>query len=166
MPLPPYLGGPDVLAWRLERTVYAETWDSGEGAYRCGGRWSSVGLRVVYCAMDPATAILEVAVHRGFDVLDTERHTLTWLKIADPSQIHVVNPSDVPNPNWLRPGYVSQGQRQFGRALLHRHGIVAFPSVVSTHSWNLAFIPSAAAGAYALVDQEPFALDGRLHPPV
>jgi len=39
------------------------------------------------------------------------------------------------------------------------------PSVVSTHSWNLIFASAAAAGLYALLAQEPFALDTRLHPP-
>jgi hypothetical protein len=36
---------------------------------------------------------------------------------------------------------------------------------VSIHSWNLIFVASAAAGAYAPRFQERFALDTRLHPP-
>jgi hypothetical protein len=35
---------------------------------------------------------------------------------------------------------------------------------VSIYSWNLIFVNSMAAGAYALNFQERFALDPRLHP--
>lgn len=73
-PLPAALGGKDFIAWRLDRDAYAPTWDSGEGSYLAGGRWNSKGVRAVYCSIDPATAILEVAVHKGFDVLDTVHH--------------------------------------------------------------------------------------------
>ena len=41
-PLPGPLGGTELVAWRLDARRFAATWDSGEGAYRFGGRWSSV----------------------------------------------------------------------------------------------------------------------------
>ncbi len=164
-PLPPPLGGGALVAWRLDQARHAATWDSGEGAYTVGGRWNSRRVRAVYCALDPATAILEVAVHKGFKALDTVAHVLTSARILAPLRVHVVQPADVPNPNWLHPGIPGAGQQTFGDALLARHGFVAIPSVVSTHSWNLVFIATRAAGDYALQDQEAFALDTRLHPP-
>lgn len=164
-PLPGALGGTELVAWRLDQAVHASTWDSGEGAYRVGGRWNSAGLRAVYCALDPATAILEVAVHKGFHALDTVPHVLTATLIADAGGVHVVRPEDVPNPNWLRPGIPGAGQQAFGDALLRRHRFVAVPSVVSTHSWNLIFLAGPAATHYQIKLQEPFALDTRLHPP-
>jgi RES domain-containing protein len=142
----------------------AANWDSGEGAFRFGGRWSSKGVRAVYCAIDPATAILEVAVHQGFPTLDTVAHRLIWLRIHDPSRVRVVLPGEVPNPNWLVAGRVSRGQQEFGDRLLREHAFVAFPSVVCGHAWNLAFLPAVAAGCYVGVGEERFALDGRLHP--
>ena len=163
--LPPALGGAELLAWRLDRERHAGAWDSGEGAARLGGRWNGKGVRAVYCSLDAATAILEVAVHKGFRVLDTEPHVLTALALPDPGAIHVVTPDQVPNPHWLRPGLPSAGQQEFGDALLARHGMIAVPSVVSTHSWNLVFDARRAAGRYALRLQERFALDPRLHPP-
>lgn len=163
--LPLALGGTELIAWRLDQAGYASTWDSGEGAYRVGGRWNSKGVRAVYCSIDPATAILEVAVHKGFRVLDTLPHVMTAAVIASVADIHVVNPADVPNPNWLRPGIPGAGQQDFGNDLLHRHRFVAIPSTVSRHSWNLIFLAGSAAGAYTLKLQEAFALDTRLHPP-
>lgn len=164
-PLPPPLGGSDPVAWRLDQARFGPTWDSGEGAYRVGGRWNEKGIRAVYCAVDPATAILEVAVHKGFQALDVVPHVLTSVHVTHPSTVHIVEPAAVPNPNWLRPGIPSAGQQRFGSALLARHKFVLVPSVVSTHSWNLVFLGAPASGAYTLRSQEPFALDPRLHPP-
>ncbi|WP_273793779.1 RES family NAD+ phosphorylase [Brucella anthropi] len=162
---PVALGGSELVAWRLDQAIHASTWDSGEGAYRVGGRWNSKGIRAVYCSLDPATAILEVAVHKGFRALDTIAHTMTALTITDPAQVHVVEPGSVPNSNWLRPGIPGAGQQAFGDDLLRRHRFVALPSAVSSHSWNLIFAADASKHGYSLKFQEPFALDTRLHPP-
>jgi RES domain-containing protein len=164
-PLPAPLGGQTLMAWRLDQIAFAATWDSGEGAYRLGGRWNSRGVRAVYCAIDPATAILEVAVHKGFRALDLVSHVLTAVTISAPGRVHVVDPASVPNSNWLGPGIPSAGQQGWGDTLLSRHQFVLLPSVVSTHSWNLIFVGTLAAGGYAC-KQEAFALDPRLHPPV
>lgn len=162
---PVLLGGDRLLAWRLDRDRHAAAWDSGEGAARVGGRWNSRGVRAVYCSLDAATAILEVAVHKGFAVLDTEPHVLTALAIEDPARVHVVEPRSVPNRNWLVPGTPSAGQQAFGDSMLVRHAFVAIPSVVSRHSWNLLISPQQADGLYRVALKELFALDPRLHPP-
>jgi RES domain-containing protein len=164
-PLPPPLGTGALVFWRLDQARFAPGWDSGEGSFRAGGRWSSRGVRAVYAALDPATAILEVAVHKTFASLDIVPHVLTAARIADPGQVRIVEPASIPNPHWLRPGMPSAGQQAFGDALLDAHAFVAIPSVVSSYSWNLIFAPSRAAGRYAVILQEAFALDTRLHPP-
>lgn len=163
-PLPGGLGGTELVGWRLDRKKYAPTWDSGEGAFQAGGRWNSEGVRAVYCALDPATTILEVAVHKGFDVLDTDPHVLTCFRIDAAAAVHVVAPADIPNSNWLRPGLPSAGQQKFGDGLLASHAFVAIPSGVSTHSWNLVFVATGASGLYHVIEQEAFTLDPRLNP--
>ncbi|MBB3354762.1 RES domain-containing protein [Rhizobium sp. BK049] len=162
--LPVALGGTGLVAWRLDQAVHAPTWDSGEGAYRVGGRWNSKGVRAVYCSLDPATAMLEVAVHKGFRALDTVAHIMTAAVIADDGDVLVVDPASVPDPNWLRPGIPGAGQQAFGDDLLRRHRFVAIPSAVSPYSWNLIFLADKAADAYTLKFQEAFGLDTRLHP--
>lgn len=157
---PPFPRDGALLFWRLDRARHAAAWDSGEGAFRSGGRWNSRGVRAVYAALDPATAILEVAVHRGFRVLDTEPHVMTAFHL--PRLPHVLAPEALPNPHWLVPGIPSAGQQAHGDALLAEHGAIAVPSVVSRHSWNLVFLPARLAPA--LHGQERFALDPRLHP--
>jgi RES domain-containing protein len=165
-PLPASLGESELVAWRLDEERNGATWDGGEGSFRYGGRWNSVGVRAVYCSIDPATAILEVAVHKGFKALDVVPHVLTAMTIGEPSSVYIVDPASVANPDWLRPGMPTAGQQAFGDNLARAHKFVLIPSVVSTHSWNLIFVGSAAAGAYARKSQEPFALDARLHPPI
>jgi RES domain-containing protein len=145
-PLPVPLGGDTLMAWRLDQAGFAATWDSGEGAYRLGGHWNSRGVRAVYCSIDPAIAILEVAVHKGFTALDTVPHVMTAVLLVAPASVHVVDPASVPNANWLRPGMPSAGQQGWGDALLAAHPFVLIPSVVSIHSWNLIFVGTLAAG--------------------
>lgn len=164
-PLPARLGGTELIAWRLDEAKHAAAWDSGEGARLYGGRWNSRGRRVVYCSIDPATTILEVAVHKGFAALDNVPHVLTAALIGKPVSARVVWPHDVPNANWLRPGYPSAAQQSFGDSILAAHPFVLIASAVSTRSWNLLFDATVAKGLFAVQSQEPFALDPRLHPP-
>lgn len=163
-PLPAALGGGPLTAWRLDTARWAPSWDSGEGAWRSGGRWNSRGVRAVYCSIDPATAILEVAVHKGFETLDLVPHVLTAFTIDPPSSVHVVGPDAIPDPDWLTPGIPGAAQQAFGDDLLRRHEFVVLPSAVSRRSWNLLFLAANAAPAYRLASQERFVLDKRLEP--
>jgi len=149
-------------AWRLDREVYKDSWDSGIGAQKLGGRWNSPGRKVVYASADPSTAILEVAVHAGFDVLDTIPYVLTCFEILDKNLIKVVQADDVPNPNWLTPATSSPNQQRFADAYLTEHPFLLIPSAVTRHSWNLLISCELAEGKYRLISQERFGLDTRL----
>jgi RES domain-containing protein len=163
-PLPGHTG--PAVFWRLDDARFQRTWDSGEGSRRSGGRWAPKGFPVVYCSLDPATAILEVAVHKLFDTLNAVPHVLTSAELAVPwSDVHVLDLASVPNPLWLFPCANSAAQQTFGRDLLTAHAFVVFPSAVSRHSWNLLFNPEYAAGKYKLLAQEPLGLDPRFNPP-
>jgi RES domain-containing protein len=164
-PLPLFGPGSPLVAWRLDARQHAGTWDSGIGAELMGGRWNPKSVRAVYCSLDPATTILESAVHRGFGVLDTQPFILTSLTIPDTSDVKVVAHVDVPNPAWLHNGIPSAGQQQFGANLLVLHPFVIFPSVVSKFSWNLVFRPGLAAGKYTMLAQDRLVLDTRLNVP-
>jgi RES domain-containing protein len=167
-PLPAALGGAGLIVWRIETTKHLASWDSAEGAFLFGGRWSSAGRRVIYTSVDPSTAIAEVGVHKGFNTLDAVPHTLLALTITDPSRVHVLDAASVPNPSWLRPGAVSAEQQAFGDALLAQHDLVVVPSVVSPHSWNLLIKVTRvtdATGLFNMHHSERFALDPRLNPP-
>lgn len=161
-PLPPPLGSGEVWLWRIDQERHYRTWNTGEGAFRVGGRWNTAGVRAVYASLDPATACLEVAVHKGFKVLDMAPHYLTSARIVDASKIRVVEPDAIPNPNWLTPASPSVNQQRYGNDLLRNHACILIPSAVSRHSWNLIFDADQADELYADVAQERFALDPRL----
>lgn len=164
MPRHPLSG--DIHFWRLDSAPFAKAWNLGVGAEKVGGRWNPKGQATVYASLDAATAILEVAVHKGFEALDAKPHVLTQVKVMDPAAICIVQSEALPNPNWLIPGTPSRSQQRYGGTLLAQHPIVLVPSGVSRHSWNLLMNPALAEGLYELVTQEPFALDGRLNPPL
>ena len=153
-----------LVTWRLETTKHFASWQTAEGAFLFGGRWSTPNKRVLYTSLDPSTAILEVAVHKGLRTLDAVAHTLVQIEVVRPKRVFKLDPAIVPNPHWLRPGTVSKDQQLFGDALLKAHALVLIPSVVSTHSWNLLIDVDAAKGQFKLVYSEAFALDPRLSP--
>lgn len=154
----------ELTVWRLDAARHAATWDNGEGAFQVGGRWSPKGRRVIYCALDPSTAILEVAVHKSFRVLDTVAHKLIRIAITRPELVHRLDLAGIANKAWLRSGTVSAGQQALGNALLDVHPFLLVPSVVSTHSWNLVIDVVRAQGMFAQKSAEDFCLDTRLHP--
>lgn len=162
IPLPPPLGSGELRFWRLDAEKHAAAWNSGEGSFKVGGRWNSPGVRAIYASLDPATATLEVAVHKGFQVLDTQPHVLTSAHIIDPGKICIVEPKAIANPNWLRPCAPNENQQRYGDKLLSDHSFILIPSAVSPHSWNLIFDAMKAADDYNDVVQERFALDPRL----
>lgn len=163
-PLPGHTG--PVAFWRLDDKAFARSWDSGEGARRKGGRWNPASLAVVYCSLDPGTAILEVAVHKGFRALNAVPHVLSHATLSVPwSEVHVVEPKHVPNQLWLYPCAFSHAQQAFGQKLLTAHDFVAIPSAVSRYSWNLIFDSARARGKYVLQQQHDLDLDPRLDPP-
>lgn len=54
--------------YRLLRKPYAKEPLNGEGAYRFGGRWSSVGTRIAYTAEHMSLAMIEYFVHIDADL--------------------------------------------------------------------------------------------------
>lgn len=165
-PLPAALDpGAVLVGWRIDTLTHAPAWDSGIGAERFGGRWNPKGLKAVYCSLDPATCLVERAVHTGFKVLDTQPHTLTSFVVQRSAKVQVVQPEELPNPAWLHGGAPSAGQQAWGAQLLAAHGFVIFPSAVSKRSWNLVFEPGRASGLYQIRQQERLVVDTRLNPP-
>ena len=168
-PLPPALGGGDgggdggpLVAWRLDAARHAATWDSGEGAYQVSGRWHAAGFRMLYASLDPATCLLEAAVHKGFDALDRVPHVLTSFELPDPGRVLVVRPEDLPNPRWLQSAQASAGQRRWGQERMSEHDLVVVPSTVSQRSWNLIFAIGPTR-RHRMRSQEALSLDTRLN---
>lgn len=167
-PLPAILLDPaeknNLIAWRLHQSQWRKSWQRGVGSQEVGGRWSLPGRAVVYAALDPATAILEVAVNSGFAALDANPYDLARIEILRPDLVHVVQPADLPNPRWLTANSPIPSQQRFGDHLLNEHPIIVIPSAVSTNSWNILIDVKSGAKAFKGRFHERFALDTRLAP--
>ncbi len=84
-------------AWRIVKTRFAPAAFDGEGARLNGGRWNSVGVRMVYTAGSISLAVLELVVHlENTDVLPS--YSLCAVHVDD-SVVTSQNRSRLP-ANW------------------------------------------------------------------
>jgi RES domain-containing protein len=58
-----------VFLWRISNHALL----AGDGGLRVSGRWHTRGKRVVYCAENPAAALLEILVHFEIEIGDLPR---------------------------------------------------------------------------------------------
>lgn len=66
--------------WRISNHPILD----GRGGFRTSGRWHTRGRAVVYCAPNPATALVEVLVHLEIDAEDIPV-SLRYLEIETPN---------------------------------------------------------------------------------
>jgi RES domain-containing protein len=75
-----------VTIWRVSNHV---TLDGG-GGVRASHRWHTRGRRIVYCAPNPATSLLEVLVQNEVDIQDLPR-TYQFIEIDMPDSVSSEN---------------------------------------------------------------------------
>jgi RES domain-containing protein len=71
-----------VILWRVSEH---STLDGG-GGLSLSGRWHTAGQRIVYCAPNPATALLEVLVHTEIEIKDVPVN-FRYLEIEAPDAL-------------------------------------------------------------------------------
>lgn len=112
----------------------------GEGGLRASARWHTRGHRVVYCAPNPATALVEVLVHAEipFDALPTEYR---YLEIDAPGAVAVHNiPATRLGSDWHDDLELT---REIGDEWLEegRSALLSVPSVIVPATWNVLINP-------------------------
>lgn len=122
--------------WRISNH---STLDGG-GGLKASGRWHTIGQRIVYCAPNPATALLEILVHAGIDLEDIPAH-LRYLEIEAP---------DIVATEGLDSSGLGEGW-QTDRAVTRRAGdrwlragktaLLRVPSVIVPATWNVLLNP-------------------------
>lgn len=122
--------------WRISSYAVLD----GSGGMRASGRWHTRGQRVAYCALNPATALLEVLVHLEIDIGETPL-TFRFLEIEADDEI-AVETADVQTlgPAW--PSNV-ESTRNLGDEWLRsmRTALLRVPSVVVPATWNVLLNP-------------------------
>jgi RES domain-containing protein len=98
------------------------------GAMLCGGRWNSIGKRVIYAAESYAGAMLEILVHANLTV-PPKNHRVVRIAIPDTIDIETVQPGALPGWNSEDPTL----SRVFGDAWLNemRTAVLRVPGVIT-----------------------------------
>jgi RES domain-containing protein len=125
-----------VILWRI--SDYASL--DGVGGLSWAGRWHTAGRRVVYCAPNPATALLEVLVHSeiGFDDVPVN---FRYLEIEAPDALAVEDvDTGLLGRSWRKDPAVTRAAGDqwlsSGRTVLLR-----VPSVIVPATWNVLLNP-------------------------
>ena len=125
-----------MTVWRVSNHA---TLDGG-GGLRASHRWHTRGRRIVYCAPNPATSLLEILVHNEVDVQDLPR-TYQFLEIDLPDSVSLetLDLNSLP-PDWKGNGDVT---RQTGDAWLEsmRSALLFVPCVIVPETWNILMNP-------------------------
>jgi RES domain-containing protein len=147
-----------VILWRISR--HPEL--TGAGGLRASARWHTKGRPIVYCAPNPATALLEVLVHARID-LDDVPLNFRYLEIEAPDSLAIedVNPAALP-ASWRTD---LEATRRAGDEWLNsnRTALLRVPSVIVPATWNVLLNPRhPAASQVRIVRAHQQGLDPRL----
>ncbi|MEK7403791.1 MAG: RES family NAD+ phosphorylase [Acidobacteriota bacterium] len=125
-----------MILWRISNHPALD----GGGGLRASGRWHARGRRVVYCAPNPATALLEVLVHAEIDAEDIPV-TFRYVEIEAPDSLTIETADNaVLGQGWRRNVATT---RRFGDEWLRsgRTALLRVPSVVVPATWNVLINP-------------------------
>ena len=125
-----------MILWRISDHT---TLDGG-GGLSLSGRWHSAGQRIVYCAPNPATALLEVLVRTEIDIDDVPVN-FRYLEIDAPDTLAVEDlDTSALAQSWRTDLLVT---RRAGDQWLQssRTALLRVPSVIVPATWNVLINP-------------------------
>lgn len=128
-----------MILWRVSNY---QTLDGAGGLY-VSGRWHTKGQPVVYCTLNPATALLETLVHIEIDSEDRpERFQVLRIEGPDSLSIERVETNSLP-ADWAEDIGVTQavGDRWLSK---RRSLLLQVPSVLVPETWNVLVNPQHA----------------------
>ncbi len=125
-----------MILWRISNHISLD----GGGGLRASHRWHTRGRPIVYCAPNPATALLEVLVHAEIEVEDLPTR-YRFLKIEAPDGISI----DRVDVVGLLVGWQDDSSvtRRIGDAWLRsgRTALLEVPSVLVPETFNTLLNP-------------------------
>jgi RES domain-containing protein len=147
-----------VILWRVSNYATLD----GVGGLYVSGRWHTKGHPVVYCTLNPATALLEILVHMEIDAEDRpERFQMLKIEGPDTLSVEEIKPGALPS-NWVEDLAFTQN---LGDGWLSEAGslLLKVPSVLVPETWNVLVNPRHAEASLLKVTmryEHPF--DARL----
>jgi RES domain-containing protein len=147
-----------VVLWRISNRASL----TGEGGLRASGRWHTRGRRVVYCAGNPAAALLEILVHLEIEIRDLPaRYLLLKVTVPDDLAMDRVSVSEL-GDDWIGN---SEATRAIGDAWLGRAAtpLLVVPSAIVPETWNVLLNPAhRGAKRIVIVQTTDHVIDRRL----
>jgi RES domain-containing protein len=125
-----------VTLWRISGHQRLD----GAGGLFAPGRWHTQGSRIVYCAPNPATALVEVLVHIEIDAGDLP-DPLQYLEIAAADTISTETVDIAVLGRHWRKNHTAT--RRAGDQWLHagRTAVLRVPSAIVPATWNVLVNP-------------------------
>jgi RES domain-containing protein len=147
-----------VILWRISNHLSL----AGEGALRASGRWHTRGTRIVYCAENPAAALLEILVHFEIEIRDLPaRYRLLKIDVPDDVQIGRVSLEDL-SKDWPENPEMT---RAIGDAWLASGStaLLRVPSAIVPETYNVLLNPGHQdAKRIVVVRASEHVIDARL----
>ena len=150
-----------MIVWRFSRHDSLD----GRGGLLASARWHTRGREVLYCAPNPATAVLEILVHSQVrEPRALSRHRFIKLEIPDAVHRDAVDEAQLPT-DWSRRVSVT---RAWGDRWLREGNaaVLAVRSVLVPETYNLIINPRHTdAAQIKRLASFPYPLDTRLGSP-
>ena len=137
-----------MILWRISEHPELD----GAGGLRTSARWHTLGRRIVYCAPNPATALVEILVHMEVDIGDIP-DPLQYLEIEAPDTISTQTvDGKILGRNWQRN---EAATRRAGDEWLSLGETVLLrvPSVIVPQTWNILINPAHPQSRHIKVAQ-------------
>ena len=125
-----------MILWRISDHATLD----GVGGLSLSGRWHTAGQRIVYCAPNPATALLEVLVHTEISFDDVPVN-FRYLEIEAPDSLAAEDLDlRVLTQRWRTD---LPATRRAGDQWLQssRTALLRVPSVIAPATWNVLINP-------------------------
>lgn len=147
-----------MVLWRISNHLSL----AGDGGLRASARWHTRGRRVVYCAENPAAALLEILVHFEIEIRDLPvRYRLLKIEVPEDIRIERVSLHDVPD-DWPENTEVT---RTLGDAWLATGStpLLSVPSAIVPETMNVLLNPAHPdATRIIIVQTSEHVIDPRL----
>jgi RES domain-containing protein len=124
----------------------------GEGGLRTSGRWHTRGRRVVYCAENPAAALLEILVHFEIEIHDLPaRYRLLKISVPDDVRPQRVSVAEL-DRGWIES---TEATRAIGDVWLAEGAtaLLTVPSAIVPETFNVLVNPAHPDAARITIAQ-------------
>jgi len=151
-----------MICYRLAREKYKDSL-SGAGAAKCGGRWNSLGIELIYTASNRALAMAELLVNMKMDEIPDDYFMMS-ISIPDDTKLKQIIVEHLPS-QWNSLVEYMPVTKSIGNAFIqeNEYCLLQVPSAVVKGDYNILINPfHKSFKKISIVEVEKFPFDRRL----